>query len=132
MTIRSLIALAVATTAISPAFAQQSTPATSPVAVVVTIAIPPGFPRDKVVALMQQSVPQYQAIPGLARKFFTLSDDGKFGGIYLWRSRTEAQAWFSDAWRAKAASTYGTAPEVSYFDVPIVIEGPATVASAAK
>ena len=129
MIIRSLISLAIAMTAIVPAVAQQTPPAAA-VATVVTITIPPGFARDKVVALMQQSVPQYQAIPGLARKFFTLSDDGKFGGIYLWRSRAEAQAWFSEAWRAKATATYGTAPQVSYFDVPIVIEGPATVASA--
>ena len=81
---------------------------------------------------MQQSVPQYQSLPGLARKYFTLSEDGKFGGIYLWRSRAEARAWFSDAWRAKAAATYGSAPQVSYFDAPIVMDGTASVATMAK
>ena len=133
MNTHSLISFALAMTAISPAFAQQPAPSSSgPVAVVVTIPIPAGFPREKVLAGMQQSIPQYQAIPGLARKFFTLSDDGQFGGIYLWRSRTEAQAWFSDAWRAKAKATYGAEPQVSYFEAPIVIEGPATVASNIK
>ena len=72
----SLISFVLAMTAIPPAFAQQSAPS-GPVAVVVTIPIPAGFPREKVLAGMQQSVPQYQAIPGLARKFYTLSDDGK-------------------------------------------------------
>jgi hypothetical protein len=120
---------AAAAAAISSVAGAQSAPSASagPVAVVVNIQLPPGFTREKAVAAMQKTVPQYQALPGLARKYFTLSDDGKFGGIYLWKSRAEAQAWFSDAWRAKATATYGAAPEVAYFDAPIVIVGPATV-----
>jgi hypothetical protein len=130
---QSLISMLFAIATIAPAMAETaSTPQAGPVAVVVTVAIPPGVSRDKIIAGMQQSIPQYQAIPGLARKYFTISDDAKFGGIYLWRSRAEAEAWFSDAWRAKSAATYGSAPQVSYFDAPIVIEGSATVAAAAK
>ena len=105
--------------------ATSSPPATTtsgPVAVVVSIPLPSGISREQAITAMQKSVPQYQALPGLARKYFTLSDDGRFGGIYLWNSRAEAQAWFSDGWRAKAAATYGAAPEVTYFDVPIVLE----------
>lgn len=129
--IARMILGAAAAAAISSAAGAQSTPPASsgPVAVVVNIQLPPGFTREKTVAAMQKTVPQYQALPGLARKYFTLSDDGKFGGIYLWKSRAEAQAWFSDAWRAKATATYGAAPEVAYFDAPIVIVGPATVAT---
>ena len=131
-TILSIAASAALTaTLISTGLAQPASSATSsppatttsgPVAVVVSIPLPSGIPREKAIAAMQKSVPQYQALPGLARKYFTLSDDGRFGGIYLWNSRAEAQAWFSDGWRAKAAATYGAAPEVTYFDVPIVLE----------
>ena len=131
-TILSIAASAALTaTLVSTGLAQPASSATSsppatttsgPVAVVVSIPLPSGIPREKAIAAMQKSVPQYQALPGLARKYFTLSDDGRFGGIYLWNSRAEAQAWFSDGWRAKAAATYGAAPEVTYFDVPIVLE----------
>ena len=131
-TILSIAASAALTaTLISTGLAQPASSATSsppatttsgPVAVVVSIPLPSGIPREQAIAAMQKSVPQYQALPGLARKYFTLSDDGRFGGIYLWNSRAEAQAWFSDGWRAKAAATYGAAPEVTYFDVPIVLE----------
>ena len=131
-TILSIAASAALTaTLISTGLAQPASSATSsppatttsgPVAVVVSIPLPSGIPREKAIAAMQKSVPQYQALPGLARKYFTLSDDGRFGGIYLWNSRAEAQAWFSDGWRAKAAATYGAAPEVTYFGVPIVLE----------
>jgi hypothetical protein len=125
--IATMILAAVATAAVTSVAFAQSTPSASsgPVAVVVSIPIPPGVSREQTVAGMQKAVPQYQALPGLARKYFTLSDDGKFGGIYLWNSRAEAQAWFSDAWRAKATATYGAAPQVTYFDAPIVIENPA-------
>jgi len=131
MIVRMVLGAAVAA-AVSSAAVAQSTPSapSGAVAVVVNIALPPGFSREKAVAAMQKTVPQYQALPGLVRKYFTLSDDGKFGGIYLWKSRAEAQAWFSDAWRAKAIATYGASPEVAYFDAPIVIAGPATVAKA--
>jgi hypothetical protein len=88
--------------------------------------MPRGVSREQAIAAMQKTVPQYQALPGLARKYFTISDDGKFGGIYLWNSRAQAQAWFNDAWRAKATATYGASPEVTYFDAPIVIDNTAS------
>jgi hypothetical protein len=134
MNTSTLISVALAAAAgMAPAFGEPAPNASSgPVAVVVTIPIPAGTSRDKVLAGMQISIPQYQAIPGLARKYYTLSEDGKFGGIYLWRNRADAQAWFSDAWRAKSTATYGVAPEVRYFDVPIVIDGSANVASTTK
>jgi hypothetical protein len=73
---------------------------------------------------MQATVPQYQRLPGLIRKYFTLSDDKLFGGVYLFRTRAEAQAWFSDAWRAKSLTTYGVAPTVTYYNAPILLDGP--------
>lgn len=118
----TLISTGLAQPAASSASSPPATTTSGPVAVVVSIPLPSGISREQAIAAMQKSVPQYQALPGLARKYFTLSDDGRFGGIYLWNSRAEAQAWFSDGWRAKAAATYGAAPEVTYFDVPIVLE----------
>lgn len=95
----------------------------APVAVVVTIPIPPQASHDYIVAQFEKSVPKYQQLPGLLRKYFTISDDHKFGGIYLWQSRTAAQAWFSDAWKAKTVATYGAAASVTYFEAPVIIEG---------
>ena len=118
----TLVSTGLAQPASSAASSPPATTTSGPVAVVVSIPLPSGISREQAIAAMQKSVPQYQALPGLARKYFTLSDDGRFGGIYLWNSRAEAQAWVSDGWRAKAAATYGAAPEVTYFVVPIVLE----------
>jgi hypothetical protein len=109
----------------APAVAQTPPAAAhQEVVVVVTVPIPAGFTRERVVAGMQATVPQYQRLPGLIRKYFTLSDDKLFGGVYLFRTRAEAQAWFSDAWRAKSLTTYGVAPTVTYYNAPILLDGP--------
>jgi len=100
--------------------------ASSPqVAVVVKIPIPAGLDRARLVAGMEKSVPKYQALPGLIRKYFTISDDQKFGGIYYWKSRSIAEAYYNDAWRANVVKKYGSV-EITYFDVPIAIEGAAS------
>jgi hypothetical protein len=93
------------------------------VVVVVRIATPPGIPRDRVLALMQQSVPQYQNLPGLVRKYFTISDDNRFGGVYLFANRAAAEHHFDATWTANVAKAYGVAPDVIYLATPIQIDG---------
>src|SRR5260370_34107595 len=66
------------------------------VAVVVKISIPPGIDRAQIEAGMSQTVPLYQNLPGLIRKYFIISDDQKLGGIYLWQNRKIAEAWYNE------------------------------------
>lgn len=102
----------------------QSNPAVAPsvqVAVSVSVPTPAGLPRATVEAGMARSVPTYAAVPGLIRKYFTIGQ-ADFGGLYLFRDRASAQAWFSDAWRARVVATYGAQPTVTYFDVPLVVD----------
>jgi len=120
----AVLALAAVTPAIAAAQAPADSAPPTPVAALVSIPIPAGFDRAKLVAAMKKTVPKYQALPGLIRKYFTISDDQKFGGIYLWKSRKAAEAYYNETWRAKALKAYGAPTEVSYFDVPIAIEGP--------
>jgi len=94
------------------------------VAAVVRIPIPQGVTRAQVVGGMVKSIPEYEKLPGLVRKYYTLTDDGKYGGIYLFESRNAAEEHFNDAWRANVLKTRGAPAEVTYFEVPIVIEGP--------
>ncbi|MBX9729860.1 MAG: hypothetical protein K2X59_00895, partial [Sphingomonas sp.] len=91
-------------------------------AVVVSIATPPGVTDAYLKAEFDKAVPRYQAIPGLIRKYFTI-EPKRFGGIYYWSSKAAAQAWFSAAWTARAKATYGSDPVVTYYDVPLAIEG---------
>jgi hypothetical protein len=95
------------------------------VVAVVKIPIPQGVTRAQVVAGMVKSIPEYEKLPGLVKKYYTLTDDGKYGGIYLFENRKAAEDHFNDDWRANIVKTRGAPAEVTYFYVPIVIEGPA-------
>jgi hypothetical protein len=111
----SLIALAFAG---APAAAE-------PVAVLVAVPVPKGMPRAQLEALFRQSVPEYAKLPGLVRKYYTIGDDGRAGGLYLWSSRASAEAWYNEAWKADVQRRWGAPAAVSYFDVPVIVDGPA-------
>ena len=79
----------------------------SAVSTIVTIPIPAGVDRDRLVAEFRAAVPQYRKVAGLLRKYFIVTDDGKFGGVYLWSDQAAAERWFSAAWHERVVKTYG-------------------------
>lgn len=97
--------------------------AAAPVAVLVAVPIPAGMPRGQLETAFKAAVPDYQKLPGLIRKYFTIGDDGRAGGIYLWSSRAAAEAWYNDAWKAGVQKRWGAPASVSYFDVPALTDG---------
>lgn len=119
ITFAGLASLALA----APALAEEK-PAESSVATIVTIKTPPGITRPMLDGGFKQAVPVYEKIPGLIRKYFIANGDS-FGGMYLWKDRASAEAWYSDAWRAKAKATYGSEPQLTYFDAPVQIDNSA-------
>ncbi len=112
---------ALASLVLANAAIAQPAPAEKPVATIVVIKTPPGITRPMLDNGFKQAVPVYEKIPGLLRKFFIANDDN-FGGMYLWKDRASADAWYSDAWRAKAKATYGSEPVLTYFDAPVQID----------
>ena len=109
----------------APAFAQSGQ---GLVTVVVAVPTPPSADRAKIEAGIKASVPRYQKMPGLVKKYFTIGE-GTFGGVYLFETRAAAQAAFSEAWKAQVVASYGAAPSVTYFDVPLVLENAAIPAA---
>lgn len=69
------------------------------------------------------SAPKYQGLPGLVRKYYLLSEDGRTaGGVYLWRSRADAERLYNDEWRRFIRERYGCDPELAYFDSPVIVD----------
>ena len=57
------------------------------------------------------SVPKFQQVPGLIRKYYLLSDDGETaGGVYLWKSRADAEALYTHEWKQMLEEKYGSEP----------------------
>ena len=52
-----------------------------------------------------------------------LSRDGATaGGTYLWNSRQEAEAMYTESWRAFVPEKYGTDAIVTYFESPVTVD----------
>jgi len=74
-------------------------------------------------ARFESSAPKYQGVPGLIRKYYIRSEDGRTaGGIYLWESRAAAERAFDGEWRSRVTQLYGAEPTVAWFDTPVVVD----------
>ncbi len=73
------------------------------------------------------AVPEYERIAGLERKYFTITTDREFGGIYLWQSRAIADAYYDPAWRKRVHDRYGRDAKLVVLAAPFVVEGTTTL-----
>lgn len=88
-----------------------------------TFRLPKPITRDEARKIFLSTAPKYQGVPGLVRKVYVLSQEGDTaGGIYLWNSRAEADAMYTESWKAFVREKYGTDPSVAYFDSPVVVD----------
>jgi hypothetical protein len=82
-----------------------------------------GRRREDLLKVFDASIPTYQKVPGLIRKYYVLSEDGQTaGGIYLWRSRGDAEALYTDQWRQMIEGKYGSRPTVTFFEASLVLD----------
>ncbi|WP_050425546.1 hypothetical protein [Bradyrhizobium tropiciagri] len=90
---------------------------------VTSFKLPKPITREEARAIFLSTAPIYRGVQGLFRKTYVLSEDGMMaGGIYFWNSRSEAEALYTDAWRASAREKYGADPMVTYFESPVVVD----------
>ena len=60
--------------------------------------------------------PGFLDVPGLVSKQFICMDDGKVaGGVYMWTSQEEANAFYSGPWLEGIRTRYGNAPRITFF-----------------
>ena len=80
----------------------------------------------------ESSAPKYQNLNGLVRKYYLRSEDGRTaGGVYLWESRAAAEATYSTEWREYVTKAFGSAPEITWFDTPVIVDNAAPASKAA-
>jgi len=90
---------------------------------ITTFRLPKPLSRDEARAIFLSTAPRYRDVPGLVRKCYVLAEDGSTaGGIYLWKSRADADAMYTESWRAVVREKYGAEPSVTYFETPVVVD----------
>lgn len=90
---------------------------------ITTFQLPKPITREEARSIFLGSAPNYQNVAGLLHKSYILSEDGSTaGGIYLWNSRADAEAMYTESWKDYIRQKYGTDPSVTYFDSPVVVD----------
>ncbi len=66
---------------------------------------------------------RYSDVEGLLRKYYTLKDDKVTGGVFVWDTLEHAEAGHGDvAWHKIIQDRYGSAPRVTYYEVPVIVD----------
>jgi len=89
----------------------------------VQFKLPQPVTRDRAREIFLSTAPKYRDVHGLVRKYYLLSEDGgTAGGVYLWRSREDAERLYTDAWKGFIAEKYGAEPSIRYFASPVIVD----------
>jgi hypothetical protein len=90
---------------------------------IVTFQLPKPATLAEITKTFQATAPKYQGIPGLLRKNYWMSEDGRrAGGIYVWESRDAADRVYTPEWRTFVESKYGTPPSIEYLHSPVMVD----------
>ena len=86
--------------------------------IIAVVQIPWGEPkrsRDAVLGQALESTKIYHDVRGLKRKYYLNGDSGG-GGIYLFETREDAEAWFHVGWADWMESRFDVRPTLMLYD----------------
>jgi len=93
------------------------------IAVICEFGLPSSFTPEKARAVFKDSTGKFEKMPGLIRKYFLLSEDGtSAASVYLWESRTPAEAFFTEEWKQFMVGKYGHRPTATFYECPVVVD----------
>ena len=90
---------------------------------IVRFKLPASIDAARAAELFQGSAPKYQGLSGLIRKYYLFDAENRTGGgCYLWENREAAERVYNAEWRQMITERYGAAPEISFFETPVVVD----------
>jgi hypothetical protein len=90
---------------------------------IVNFKLPADIDARKAAELFKGSAPKYRNMKGLVRKYYLFDAEKHIGGgVYLWKSKADAEAVYTPQWKAYIAERYGVAPDIRYFETPVVVD----------
>src|SRR5258707_3386636 len=71
----------------------------------------------------EETAPKYKNLPGLIRKYYIRSEDGRIvGGVYLWRTRQAAELLYSAECLQRVEKVYAAKSALTSFASPAVVD----------
>jgi hypothetical protein len=90
---------------------------------IVRFKLPAHVDAAKAAELFEGSAPKYRDLKGLVRKYYLFDAESRTGGgCYLWESREAAERVYNADWRKMITDRYGSAPEISFFETPVIVD----------
>ena len=90
---------------------------------IVQFSLPKPLSLEEATRAFESTAPKSQGLRGLVRKYYLRSEDGRrAGGVYLWETRAAAEAVCNGEWKARVKQLYGSEPEISWFDTPVIVD----------
>jgi heme-degrading monooxygenase HmoA len=93
------------------------------VAVFVTFRYAGGVDRAKVRQIAESARQQFEGMPGLRSKAFTIDEEGaEATNVYIWDSEEAARAFFTDAMKGRVTALYGVAPTIRFAEIAALVD----------
>lgn len=78
-------------------------------------------PRDSVIEGSLKSTPIYREVKGLISKHYLMGDAAN-GGVYMFDTRENADAWYHDGWADWMEGRFGVRPTLEIFDNAVIVD----------
>ena len=90
---------------------------------IVNFKLQTGIDAAKAAQLFKGSAPKYRGMKGLVRKYYLFDAEKRIGGgVYLWKTRADAEAVYTPQWQAYIAERYGAPPDIRYFETAVIVD----------
>jgi hypothetical protein len=90
---------------------------------IVTFNLPKRWTVEEAAKVFKSTAPKYLGKAGLVRKHYYVTEAGdQAGGIYLWKSKADAEACYTDDWKKMVTDKYGASPQILYASVPVSVD----------
>jgi hypothetical protein len=90
---------------------------------IVKFSIPEDMSHEDVVAGFESTAITWKENPDLIRKNYLVDVESRTaGGVYLWKSKADAQKWHGEEFKARVKAKYGSEPRFEYFETPVVVD----------
>ncbi|MFO1512867.1 MAG: YdhR family protein [Verrucomicrobiota bacterium] len=91
--------------------------------VVTRFPLPANLTAEEIRAAFTEAAPHFRNVPGLIRKQFLLSPDGRTaGGVYLWNDEVAARSFMLERVAPMIRTRFRVEPAIEFFESPVIVE----------
>ena len=93
------------------------------ITVITRFAVPANLNASQMRAAFTQAAPAFHNVPGLLRKQFLLSADGRTaGGVYLWQEEEAARSFMLLRVAPMIREKFQVEPAIEFYHSPVLVE----------